>query len=224
MKQEAGFLPLFPLPNVVFFPRTFLPLHVFEPRYRQMIQDAKNGDGIVGLVLLKPGWEKNYYGNPPVFSVACMGQIVQIEAFPDGRFNILLEGIARVKVTEIVKEEPYRVATVKVMQDIVVPENLSQMERLARELLSQFEVRPEHLDEYMGELGQLLYEGMPLGTVTDIVAASLRMVVYKKQELLEELDPLRRGRFLMSILSRKLPLFPLKPRESFPFSGRLYIN
>lgn len=88
-------LPLFPLPNVVLFPSVFLPLHVFEARYRQMLRDALAGDRMIGMVLLKPGFESDYEGRPPVYDVGCAGLVTHAERLPDGRFNIILRGIHR---------------------------------------------------------------------------------------------------------------------------------
>ena len=86
-------IPIFPLPNVVLFPNVFLPLHIFEPRYRQMVDDALKGDRIVGMVLLRPGWEGDYEGRPPVYPIGCAGVITHAERLPDGRFNIVLRGM-----------------------------------------------------------------------------------------------------------------------------------
>src|SRR5512133_2398532 len=92
---EEFLLPLFPLPNVVFFPRTRLPLHVFEPRYRQMVADAMAGDERIGMILLESGWESNYYGAPSVHPVGTCGQIESLVALEDGRYNLILNGEAR---------------------------------------------------------------------------------------------------------------------------------
>jgi Lon protease-like protein len=90
---------LFPLPNVVLFPNVFLPLHIFEPRYREMVADAIRGDRMIGMVLLRPGWEQDYEGRPPVYSVGCSGVITHVERLPDGRYNIVLRGLERFRVT-----------------------------------------------------------------------------------------------------------------------------
>ena len=79
-------LPIFPLPNLVFFPNTRLPLHVFEPRYRQMITDAMETDKRFGIVLLRPGWEIDYFGAPAVHGCGTLGTIeTQFAAAPSGR-------------------------------------------------------------------------------------------------------------------------------------------
>src|SRR6476469_4475649 len=92
-------IPIFPLPNVVLFPNVFLPLHVFEPRYRAMVRDALATDHIIGMVLLRPGYERNYEGRPPVYPIGCAGVITHSEALPDGRFNIILKGMEKFKMT-----------------------------------------------------------------------------------------------------------------------------
>src|SRR6266540_6403794 len=80
-------IPLFPLPNVVFFPRTYLPLHVFEPRYRQMVRDAAATHRMIGMVLLKEGWETDYEGAPAIFPTGCVGRMISVQPLPDGRSN-----------------------------------------------------------------------------------------------------------------------------------------
>ena len=81
-------LPLFPLPNVVLFPRMPLALHVFEPRYRAMVSDALESHRAIGMVLLKPGWEADYEGRPPVYPVGCAGLIERCEKLADGRYDV----------------------------------------------------------------------------------------------------------------------------------------
>lgn len=105
-------IPLFPLPNVVFFPKTYLPLHVFEPRYRRMVADAAAGGQCIGMALLKEGWEEQYDGNPPIFSVGCVGRLASVQRLPDGRSNILLQGIERYEIHEEFFEKSYREARV----------------------------------------------------------------------------------------------------------------
>ena len=83
-------LPLFPLPDVVLFPHMPLPLHVFEPRYRKMTADAMASHKTIGMTLLKPGWERDYYGRPPVYPVGCAGIVEECWPLEDGRFNIRL--------------------------------------------------------------------------------------------------------------------------------------
>jgi uncharacterized protein len=115
-------IPIFPLPNVVLFPNVFLPLHIFEPRYRTMVADALSGDRIIGMVLLKPGYEADYEGRPPIYSVGCAGVVTHSEPMADGRYNIVLRGLEKFRITS---EEPgkiYRVAHIDALPE-PVPES-----------------------------------------------------------------------------------------------------
>jgi len=107
-------VPIFPLPNVVFFPRTYLPLHVFEPRYRQMVTDATAGGQCIAMALLKEGWESEYYGNPPIYPLVCVGRLMSVQPLPDGRSHILLQGLERCEIREEHFDRPYREATIAV--------------------------------------------------------------------------------------------------------------
>jgi uncharacterized protein len=109
----ADLLPLFPLPNVVLFPNVFLPLHIFEPRYRDMVSDALAGDRLIGMVLLRPGWEQAYEKQPPVYPIGCSGLITHVERLADGRFNIVLRGVERFRILEEDHERRYRRAIVE---------------------------------------------------------------------------------------------------------------
>ena len=105
-------LPLFPLPNVVLFPNVFLPLHIFEPRYREMVGDALTGDRLIGMVLLRSGWEPHYEGRPPVYPVGCAGLITFSEKHPDGRYNIVLRGFEKFRILDEDHSRSYRIAHV----------------------------------------------------------------------------------------------------------------
>ena len=109
----SDLLPLFPLPNVVLFPNVFLPLHVFEPRYREMVADALAGDRMLGLVLLRPGWEHDYERQPAIYSVGCNGLMSHSEKLPDGRYNIIIRGIERFRIRGEDYSRSYRRALVE---------------------------------------------------------------------------------------------------------------
>lgn len=109
-----GRIPVFPLPNVVLFPKTYLPLHIFEPRYRDMVSDAAISGQCIGMALLKEGWEPDYYGHPPVFPMGCVGRLVSVQPLADGRSNILLQGLERFEIEREWHDKPYREATIAV--------------------------------------------------------------------------------------------------------------
>lgn len=125
-------IPIFPLPNAVLFPNVFMPLHIFEARYRAMVSDALAGDRIIGMVLLKAGFERDYEGRPPIFPVGCAGVITHSEPLPDGRFNIVLKGLEKFRITAEDSTRTYRVATVDAL-----PEQMTDPERAALHRLRQ---------------------------------------------------------------------------------------
>jgi uncharacterized protein len=116
-------IPLFPLPDVVLFPHMPLPLHIFEPRYRKMTADVMASHKIIGMTLLKPGWEPDYYGRPPVYPVGCAGVVEECQPLESGRFNIRLKGLRRFRVLSEHGGEPYRLATVESLPDEIGDEN-----------------------------------------------------------------------------------------------------
>jgi ATP-dependent Lon protease len=106
---------LFPLPNVVFFPGTVLPLHVFEPRYRLMTERALAGNKQICVVWIRDRRRVDEHGHPPICQVACVGEIIKHQALPDGRHNIVLSGKARVALEELPFTPPYRRARARVL-------------------------------------------------------------------------------------------------------------
>jgi Lon protease-like protein len=118
-------IPIFPLPNVVLFPNVFLPLHIFEPRYREMVRDALSGDRIIGMVLLRPGYEADYEGRPPIYPIGCAGVVTHSEPLADGRYNIVLRGIEKFRVTDEDRSRSYRIANVEAL-----PEAIAECDRV----------------------------------------------------------------------------------------------
>jgi Lon protease-like protein len=111
--ELPSFIPIFPLPNVVLFPEVPLPLHIFEPRYREMVRDALAGSGLIGMVLLRGDWHDEYHGAPDVYRTGCVGRIVETTPLPDGKFNIVLAGIREFEILSEQRERAYRQATVE---------------------------------------------------------------------------------------------------------------
>ncbi len=105
-------MPMFPLPRVFLFPRQPLPLHIFEPRYRQMIEDSLDGPGRLVLSTIRSGEEESPEHAPSVLPVAGLGEIARHDRLPDGRFMIILFGLGRVELEEVKSSQPYRMAKV----------------------------------------------------------------------------------------------------------------
>jgi Lon protease-like protein len=115
-------LAVFPLPDLVFFPGTLLPLHIFEPRYRQMTADVLRSPApVLAVARLRPGWEADYHGTPPIFDVAGVGLVVHHEQLDDGRYNLLLQGLARVRLLAPTLERPYRRVRAELVEDRYPP-------------------------------------------------------------------------------------------------------
>lgn len=155
--------PLFPLSNVWLFPGAVMPLHVFEPRYRQMIEDSLDQSGRIVLATVCEGQEKDMAGAPPVYPVAGLGEIARHERLPDGRYLILLLGLARVRIREVPSERLYRRVALSEFSECPVPE--PHVDDLRRRL-------GEAVLERTGELLNLP-EDMPIAALTDLLV--LRM-------------------------------------------------
>ena len=112
-------IPLFPLPNVVLFPNVFLPLHIFEPRYRQMIADALQEDRIIGMTLLRPGYEANYEGRPAIYPIGCAGVITHCQPLGDGRYDIVLRGMEKFQIRSEDHNKPYRIGYVEGISEVI---------------------------------------------------------------------------------------------------------
>jgi Lon protease-like protein len=127
---------VFPLPNVVFFPETVLPLHVFEERYREMVQDCSSGEGLIAMALLRPDWEEDYLGSPAIHRVGTVGRIRNLEPLPDGRFTLELVGLARAEYTEIPSPGPYRLVHVEPKPESAVDDADGEVQDAKLELLT----------------------------------------------------------------------------------------
>lgn len=198
--SEGNFLlPLFPLPNLVFFPGTRLPLHVFEPRYRQMVKDALATEKRFGIVLLRPGWETDYFGAPAIYECGTIGMIEQAVPLDDGRFNILIRGDVRFRVLDEVSHVPYRTARV-----VADPER----QRAAEEAYAQREWLADLAQQYLkylpGQMAVPEIETVDLGALANALIMSLNLDVEEKQQLLEIDDLLARAEKIGSELQTRV--------------------
>ena len=179
-------VPIFPLPDVTFFPHTLLPLHVFEARYRLLVIDALERDRRLAVVKLQPGYEASYAGKPAVHPVAGLGEIVSCERLANGRYNILLRGECRVRLEqELPSDTLYRVLRARRLADTEpsgdVAPALARIRASCRALLSAL-ARPADM------LDTALADGQAPGIVADRVAAAVLPDADQRQALLETLD------------------------------------
>jgi Lon protease-like protein len=202
-------VPLFPLPNVVLFPRAILPLHIFEDRYKTMTADVLAGDRLIAMALLKPGWVKTYHNNPAIDPVVCVGRILSCERLEDGKYNFLLQGQMRGKIMEEIIGEaktsrPYRVARIKPIAETSVVEIDLTNER--QRLMEMFSSNQLSSTADGKELHKILASHLPTHEVADLIAFHVLNNIGLKQSLLAEADVARRVSRLISALDGALPI------------------
>jgi hypothetical protein len=188
--DDFSAVPLFPLPNVVLFPRAILPLHIFEDRYKTMTADALGSNRRIAMALLKPGWEKNYYQRPAIEPIVCIGEILSWEKLPDGKYNFLLQGRTRARVKREHARKTYRLADLERLPETPAMEIDLETER--RRLIDLFTDGALARIPVGGQFRELL--GGPLSTpdLADLAAFNFLEDVDLKQGLLEEIDVRRR--------------------------------
>jgi hypothetical protein len=196
-------IPIFPLPNLVFFPGTVVPLHIFEPRYRQMIQDVLAGDGVLALSLLKPGWEARYHDNPPIHPVGCAGRLLEVASMPEGRFNIRLAGLGRVRLDEYETHRPYRMARAELLPELLPADGCAEMREARNDLLGAYGLLVAEITGCQS----LALEGArsaPFHALVNTLSAHLDLPSVIKQELLNEDNVLERSQAVTHVLRLEL--------------------
>jgi Lon protease-like protein len=196
----SDLLPIFPLPNVVLFPNVFLPLHIFEPRYREMVADAVSTDRMIGMALLRPGWERDYEGRPPVYAIGCSGVITHHERLADGRYNIVLRGIERFRIVAEDGQRSYRRATIEPLRDrapgaedrAVIQRQRSKLEGLLAPSVEKAEADPK------------MPAAMSDEDLVNALAQYLDLEPLEKQALLETHDLRSRAESLVELLEMKI--------------------
>jgi len=184
------FLPIFPLPELTFFPRTLLPLHVFEARYRTMVMDCLARDKRMAVVGLKPGYEPAYEGKPAVYPVAGVGRIVQCERLATGRFNILLKGEGRVRIDrELPSDTLYRMVAGSLLGETGAERD--GVGALAARVTGRCLGILRAVNRPTAEMEKALAGAAP-GTVCDRIASAIIPGAAARQALLEEVDVERR--------------------------------
>jgi uncharacterized protein len=202
IENFSGVVRLFPLPNLVLFPHVMQPLHIFEPRYRAMLEEALSGDQLIAMALLSPGWERDYEGRPPLYPSACLGRITTHCRLDDGTYNILLLGLKRVKLLgELAPRREFREARVEVCEDAYSPQEVSQCRALQRRLHEALLQIVPHLPEIQEQLDQLLDRDVPLGLLTDVLGYIADVKMEQKYGLLAETNVCRRAETLLKYLA-----------------------
>ncbi len=199
----SGTVRLFPLPNLVVFPHVMQPLHIFEPRYRAMLEEALEGDGLIAMAVLAPGWEPNYEGRPPLRSTACLCRVATHHRTSEGTYNVLLLGLKRI---EIVRELPphklFREAEARLLDDEYPDDSDFTRHADQQRLLDLFKQTLPQAPAGGQQFESLLGKQIPLGMLTDIVAYTLDLPGEVKERLLSEANVGRRVDILFEVLNQ----------------------
>lgn len=212
----SGQAPLFPLPNAVLFPHAVMPLHIFEPRYRQMTADVLQGEQLIAMALLNGQQES--IEQPAIHPIAGLGRIIAHERLEDGRFLIVLRGVGRVRiVSEIISSQPYRIGQLELCADVAPVEPPFDRQARADEIASLFS-RLFVGEELQRLVDQAMSDHLPLGSVCDILASTLPIEPQVSQLLLDELNSDVRSQMLWQLLRRMEPANSRKsPSTTSPF-------
>ena len=203
-------IPLFPLPTTVFYPNTSLPLHIFEPRYRSMVADALNGKGEIGMILLRPGWERDYQGTPEIMTIGCLGKIKHHSELPEGKYNILLSGLYRFRILNEIKGKIYRQAQVEFLKEINDKDLTSEPSPIKEKLIRVMRLYLKNLPEGTKiEQALDIKNCCKLGEFVDKLTHHFDLPVNKMQEFLEQQDVQKRADSLNSLIEFKNQLIQI---------------
>jgi Lon protease-like protein len=213
----SGVARLFPLPNLVLYPHVMQPLHVFEERYREMVEDALAGDKLIAMAVLEPGWEGDYDSRPPVSQYACLGKIVAHHRLEDGRYNLLLLGVQRVRIDhELDPLRSFRQASVELIEDSYDFATLAERLSMQETLLSAFRKHLPCACQLPEQLEEMLSGQLPLGLLTDLAAYALPLETEVKQQLLAENRVSARAEILLSQVEQLAVEAASKSLRAFP--------
>lgn len=194
-------VPLFPLDGVVMLPQQILPLHIFEPRYTQMVGRALDSSGQIAMALFDgDGWKDDYEGAPPVRPYVCLGQIVQHEPLPMGRYNILLQGVCRARIVQEVApvdDREYRCAVLEpvgVDPEHANSEDLVPLRSWIEDELSEGPLKELTVAEHVLEF--VRNPEIPMSALLELVGFTVVTDLDQRYRLLAEGDPGRRARIL----------------------------
>ncbi len=227
-EEFDGRVRLFPLPDLVVFPNAMQPLHIFEPRYCEMFEEALATDRLIAMATLAPGWEHQPGEPPKLESHVCICRVVSHAATEDDRHNVLLVGLRRGRIVEELEtSRPFRMANVEVRSDLYPLASGGQRPALKRQLLDSFRQLIPEVAEVQKNLHELMASQMQLGPVTDIIGFTMQFDTANKLLLLAENDVDARARLLIEILQAREPeadssdetlMFPKKTPFPPPFS------
>ncbi|MEM1329052.1 MAG: LON peptidase substrate-binding domain-containing protein [Planctomycetota bacterium] len=218
-------IPIFPLPGVSLLPQQVLPLHIFEPRYRQMIDQALDGPGLIAMAVLAPGDGEGPWGDAAVRPAVCVGRISEHEKLPDGRYNLMLQGICRAEIVEELEPADGRLFRLARLDPL--EEGASVVGDSDEESPWELDAERERLDEMLSSgplaqltvaeavLGYVRNEQVPTALLLDIVGIALVTDEEPRYHLLAEGDAVRRRAFVRGEVERLAQLLLVADKQPY---------
>jgi uncharacterized protein len=203
--QFSGLARVFPLPNMVMFPHVMQALHIYEPRYRALLEEAIEDDRLIAMGVLAPGWEQQYEGRPALRSTACLCRVATHQRTDEGTYNVLLLGVRRLR---LVKEMPphklFRIVESEIIEDFEPDDAPAGMATaLQQQLLAAFKGAMPKIPAAYEQLDQLLGSQITLGMLSDIVAYTIDLDLEWKLRLLAETNVFRRTQILLEAIASR---------------------
>ncbi|MFT5301115.1 MAG: Lon protease-like protein [Mariniblastus sp.] len=199
----ANMVRLFPLPNVVLFPGVVQALHLFEPRYCALVEDALAADELITMAYIEPGQLSNNDA-PKVSQTVCIGKILSHTKLEDGRYNLFLVGSKRAEIiTEIDSETPYRMAEVSVLEDTLNP--LINLDDMRGDIITQFRTLAAHKPSWNHEaLDLFLDDDLPFSQLVDMICYSCGASPQEQQRVLETIELGNRGLAVIQLMDSQI--------------------
>ncbi|MDG2445748.1 MAG: LON peptidase substrate-binding domain-containing protein [Thermodesulfobacteriota bacteirum] len=209
-------VPLFPLDNVVFFPNTILPLHIFEERYKQMISDSQDSHNLICMALFNSEIEND--DSKALSTTGCVGKIINNEEDDEGKKNIILYGLKRIKIDKVLYNKPYREAEISII-DTIPSDNSTAFKKRIIELVDNWNLL---IDGYSDNFKIQVENDVSLSKLTDSLSSSMVAKAKERQLLLEELNETLRAEKVIEILESRISL--LSDKIEIPSSDSNLIN
>ncbi len=209
-------LPLFPLDNVVFFPNTILPLHIFEDRYKQMISDSSNSHNLICMTLFNS--DSGDDDSERLSNMGCVGRIINNEESEDGKKNIILYGLRRIEILDVTYDKPYREAEIKIIESSYSDNSEAYKKRII-DLINKWNLL---LDGYTDDYKIKIENNSTLSRITDSLSSSMVSKASDRQLLLEELDESVRAEKIIEVLESRIEI--LSGKIETPDSDSTLIN
>ncbi|MDC0934840.1 LON peptidase substrate-binding domain-containing protein [Pirellulales bacterium] len=217
-----GTARLFPLPDLVMYPHVVQPLHIFESRYCEMLNESLDSDGLLTMCMLSEGWEEDYDSRPEIHPFGCLGKVITHRRLDDGTYNLMLLGQRRVRIVEeLPPYRSFREARVELLEELYPACGEEDRPELQADLLAAFQVALPGELAPNASISELLSSQAPLGVLTDLVGFALPLAPGLKRNLLRECNVDLRAKMLLEAITSEAPQAPEPPRDpwqTLPFS------